>query len=130
MLDWEGMLTGVDGRILWRKKRIKGGRYLYAFKDMDKAHGEENGFLDRLSKENKKFEKTVFDKAADVSGTIVFEADLDADPVTIYQCYEKRWLLELVFRLLIEMLYRHFLGLVLLLYKMLNYEEYFHLKML
>ena len=98
MLDWEGILSGVDGRILYCKKRIKGGRCLYAFKDMAKAHGEENGFLDKLSKDNKAFEKAVFDKAVDVSGTIVFESDLDAAPATIYQCYEKRWLLELVFR--------------------------------
>ena len=83
---------------LWSKKRIKGGRYLYAFKDMEKAHGEANGILDKLSKENRAFEKAVFDKAVDVSGTIVFESDLDAEPLTIYQCYEKRWLLELVFR--------------------------------
>lgn len=37
-------------------------------------------------------------RALDKAGVIVFESDLDASPTVIYQCYERRWLLELVFR--------------------------------
>lgn len=95
MLSWEGALTGVTKRILYKKNQIKGGRFLYSYKDMSKAHGEENGFFD---KNKDKFSIDDFNETLEKSGLIVFESDLDAEPLTIYQCYERRWLLELVFR--------------------------------
>ena len=48
--------------------------------------------------ENKKsFEPEKYSKKSSLFGVIVFESDQDLDPKTAYQCYDDRWLLELVF---------------------------------
>ena len=54
---------------------------------------------DRSKKaENKKsFEPEKYSKKSSLFGVIVFESDQDLDPKTAYQCYDDRWLLELVF---------------------------------
>lgn len=97
MLEWDGKLENVANRVLYRKACIKGGRYLYAFKDIAKAHGEENSYVDKING-RRPFVSSDFDSTLDKAGVIVFESDLDASPTVIYQCYERRWLLELVFR--------------------------------
>lgn len=97
MLEWDGKLENVANRVLYKKSRIKGGRYLYAFKDIKRAHGEEDSYVDKIN-EKKPFVSSDFDTTLDKAGVIVFESDLNTTPLVIYQCYERRWLLELVFR--------------------------------
>ena len=41
MLSFEGVLNGIDAHVLYKKKQIKGGRWLYAYKDAKKAAQEE-----------------------------------------------------------------------------------------
>ena len=89
------MLNGIGAHVLYKKKQIKGGRYLYAFKDAKKAAQEEAAFLAKA--EGKAFDTQKYDKQRAVSGVIVFESDQDLDPRTAYLCYDDRWLLELVF---------------------------------
>ena len=96
MLSFDGVLTGVGEHVLYKKKSIKGGRFLYAFKSAKKASAEEAGFLARREKQ-KDFSLEKYEKKRSVFGVIVFESDQDLDPKTAYQCYEDRWLLELVF---------------------------------
>ena len=50
MFSWQGVLCGIDRRVAYCSKKIKGGRWLYAFKDMCKTHREENLFFDKLLK--------------------------------------------------------------------------------
>ena len=95
MLSFEGVLNGIGAHVLYKKKQIKGGRYLYAFKDAKKAAQEEAAFLAKA--EGKAFDTQKYDKQRAVSGVIVFESDQDLDPRTAYLCYDDRWLLELVF---------------------------------
>ena len=47
MLSFEGVLTGIDAHVLFKKKQIKGGHYLYSFKDVRKASMEEANYLAR-----------------------------------------------------------------------------------
>lgn len=47
MLSFEGVLTGIDDHVLFKKKQLKGGRYLYSFKDIRKASIEESDYLAR-----------------------------------------------------------------------------------
>ena len=96
MLDFEGVLTGVDDHVLYKKQAIKGGRYLYAFKSTKSAKVEESGYLARREK-LQDFSNDAYSKKKDVFGVIVFESDIDLDPQTVYVCYDDRWLLELVF---------------------------------
>ncbi|MDD6450928.1 MAG: transposase [Lachnospiraceae bacterium] len=95
-LNFDGVLEGVDGHILYSKRQIKGGRFLYTFRDSRKAEIEEATFLANREK-NKDFSYGWYDKKSDVFGVIVFESDEDLDPKTAYICYSDRWLLELVF---------------------------------
>ena len=97
MLACDGKLENVANRVLYKKSCFKGGRYLYAFKDIKRAHGEEDSYVDKIN-EKKPFVSSDFDSTLDKVGVIVFESDLDITPLVIYQYYERRWLLELVFR--------------------------------
>lgn len=85
-----------EGRtILYKKVKLKGGHFLYSFKDLKKAGEEEVGYYknhkddeynddDRLSEEEK-------------FGTISIESDLDEEAEVIYSLYHTRWEIELVF---------------------------------
>ena len=96
MLSFEGVLTGIAAHIVYKKKQIKGGRYLYAFKDTKKASAEEAAYLANAQKKNT-FLPEKYAKKQAVFGVIVLESDQDLDAKTAYFCYEDRWLLELVF---------------------------------
>ena len=96
MLSFEGVLTGVEGHIAYKKKQIKGGRYLYAFRDAKKAAAEDASYLANAEKKGT-FSQESYAKKMNVFGTIVLESDQELEPKTAYLCYEDRWLLELVF---------------------------------
>ena len=96
MLAYDGVLSGIGKHILYKKAVIKGGRYLYAFKDAEKAAAEEAGFIAR-SEKNEDYEQGKYMKKKDLFGVIVFESDQDLKAETAYTCYADRWLLELVF---------------------------------
>lgn len=95
MLSFEGVLQGIDAHVLYKKRQIKGGRFLYAYKDIRKAAAEETAFL--ANAEKKAFDPEKYQKKKAVFGVIVMESDQDLDPRTAYICYDDRWLLELVF---------------------------------
>ncbi len=97
MLDFQGVFSRENGKILYKKQQIKGGRYLYAFKDPKTASKEEQDHLSRLDK-NHEFSLDKYEKKRKGFGVIVFESDLDFEPEVAYQCYDDRWLLELVFK--------------------------------
>ena len=96
MLTFEGVLTGIGDHVVFKKKQIKGGRYLYAFKSTNKAELEASAYLARRERLDD-FDPDGYAKKNSVFGVIVFESDLDLDPRTAYICYEDRWMLELVF---------------------------------
>ena len=97
MLDYEGVIEGIDKHVLYKKKKIKGGAYLYSFKDVSLSSKEEHDFLEKARKA-KGFEHEKYLNKKENFGVIVFESDVDMDPKTVYLCYDERWLLELCFR--------------------------------
>ncbi len=97
MLSFEGVLSGVDDHVVYKKRRIQGGRYLYACRSARKAAIEEAAYLARRKKQ-KDFQPENYEKKRKTFGVIVFESDQDLDPRIAYLCYEERWLLELVFK--------------------------------
>lgn len=97
MLAFEGVLSGVGDHVLYRKRPIKGGHYLYAYRSARKAAIEETDYLSRREKNND-FTGSKYENKRSIFGVIVFESDLDMDPKTAYLCYDERWVLELVFR--------------------------------
>lgn len=96
MLSFQGVLTGIEAHVVYKKKQIKGGRYLYAFKDAKKASAEEASYLANARKKNT-FSPEQYAKKQPLFGVMVLESDQDLSPKAAYQCYEDRWLLELVF---------------------------------
>lgn len=97
MLSFEGVLEGIDAHVVYCKRQIKGGRFLYAFKDARKASNEETTYLSN-AKRKKTFSPERYAAKKDLFGVIVLESDQDLTPKTAYACYEDRWLLELVFK--------------------------------
>lgn len=97
MLSFEGVLSGIDDHVLYRKCPIQGGRYLYAYRSARKASAEEASYLARREKQDD-FRPDAYEKKRRVFGVIVFESDQDIDPRAAYLCYDDRWLLELVFK--------------------------------
>ena len=96
MLSFEGVLTGIEAHVVYKKKQIKGGRFLYAFKDAKTAAAEEASYLANAQKKGT-FSPESYAKKKQVFGVIVLESDQDLDAKTAFICYEDRWLLELVF---------------------------------
>ena len=96
MLSFEGVLEGIDAKVVYKKKQIKGGRFLYSFKDARKAANEEASYLANAKRKGT-FSSEKYAAKQKVFGVIVLESDQDLLPKTAYQCYEDRWLLELVF---------------------------------
>ena len=97
MLGFDQVLSGYDSRVAARKQALRGGRFLYSFRDAGKAAAEEASFLKRAREEGA-LDKDGYAKASRLFGVIVFESDLDMECQTAYECYEGRWKLELVFR--------------------------------
>jgi len=96
MTEFEGTLEGMGAHILYKKKEIGKGGYLYAFRDTGKAFAEENTFLTKAEKK-KNFVLSEYEKKDKTFGLIVFESDPDLPAETVYKCYSDRWMLELVF---------------------------------
>ena len=97
MLSFEGALTGLDDHVVYKKAPLKGGRFLYAFRSLKKAKAEEAAYLSRREAKQD-FKSDSYAKKKELFGVIVFESDQDLSPQTAYECYDDRWLLELVFK--------------------------------
>lgn len=96
MVEFTGVLEGVAEHVLYKKVQLKGGRFLYAFKDNSKAKAEENGYIEKAKKKHD-FNQDQYAKKSKVFGLIVLESDLDLKPVEAYLAYLDRWKIELLF---------------------------------
>ena len=77
-----------------RKVRMHDGRYLYGFRDSDRAAMEEKSWLSR----NRDYDPAELESLRRTFGSIVFVSDLDAPLEMIYAAYEERWEIEVLFR--------------------------------
>ena len=96
MLDFDDCLRGTQKRVRCKKVCLGQGRYLYSFKDSTRAMMEDNAFMDR-QRRSKAYDKQAYDRQGQSFGTIVFESDVDLTCLEVYQIYEQRWWLELLF---------------------------------
>ena len=95
--QYEGVLADREG-ILYRKiKCEKSNKWLYSFRDTNRASIEEKDYLRNAKRkgtytdENYKIKQQSF-------GTVVLESDLDLSPETAYKTYDSRWEIEVVMR--------------------------------
>lgn len=97
MLNFQGVLLGIAANVLYCKKQIKGGKYLYSFLDQSKSSMEAKTFLTK-AKQSSSFDYEKYSEKKEKFGLIVLESDQDLPPEIAYLCYEDRWKLELVFK--------------------------------
>jgi len=95
MMEFSGILPEHDGSILYKKVKLKGGRFLFSFRDPGKAAVEEAAYLRRLGGE---FDNRTFSEKREQFGTITFLSDVDLRPEDAYSIYSERWLIEMVFK--------------------------------
>ena len=97
MLGFNGVLQGIAKEVLCKKVKLQDNKFLYAFKDANKAAVEEKNYIsERKLKGN--FSEEEYTKKKDLFGVIVLESDQDLLPEIAYKSYEDHWLIELVFK--------------------------------
>lgn len=96
LLKFDGVLKGMEKPIAYRKCKVSAHCFLYAFLDARRAGAEHTAYLQKAAKEGS-FDLKKYEKDREKLGLIVFESDLDLDPKLVYETYDDRWLLELVF---------------------------------
>jgi hypothetical protein len=96
MLFFDDVLTGMDAHVLFKKKPIKGGRYLYSFKDARKAFIEESNYLAKANA-SKTFDTSKYEQKHSVFGLLVLESEQDLDPKIAYRYCDDHWPLEHAF---------------------------------
>jgi hypothetical protein len=95
MYSYTGMLDDKNRDVLFKKEQVA-DYWLYSFYDRKRAAKEEADYF----KDHKgmPFDAQEMQQSDERFGTIVFESDLDADPLVIYRMYDERWLIEECFR--------------------------------
>lgn len=94
LLDFENRLETRDERILIKKVK-KGNTYYYAFKNLELESQQKATKFESLSKTD--FDIQAYREFEKEAGTIVFETNIDLDPNLIYEMYERRWDIEVMF---------------------------------
>lgn len=97
MYSYEGVVEGIEREVLYKKARLKSGRFLYSFLDVSTMSKETHDYV-RRSIRNKDFNPEKYLARKDSMGTITLESDLDMSAREAYLCYAERWKIELVFR--------------------------------
>ena len=97
MLKPDSVVSGVGKSVTCKKQPLPDGHFLYAFRDARLAGSEDNHYLERALR-NDDYDCDKYETAKERFGVIVFESDVDMTPTDVYQCYQERWELELVFR--------------------------------
>ena len=96
MYEFQGVLQNVDRAVFFKKVMLRGGRFLYSYRDVHQAELEERSFAEHAKKHE--FDGTAYQRKKAAFGTIVFESDQDLEPEVVYRCYADRWQIELIFR--------------------------------
>lgn len=94
MLEFDTPVKGYENII--GKKLFIGDRWLYAFRDINRAARDEKNYV--RDKKND-FDSWEYDRDCRAFGTIVFESNLELDLDVVYKAYECRWVIELMFRM-------------------------------
>ncbi len=94
----EHLVGYKDGTILYKKVKMKNGKFLYSFRNPKMAYEQEVGYVEKAEKkecfcpENYAQKKNSF-------GLIVFKSKADLEPLDVYLAYIQRWEIETLFYL-------------------------------
>jgi hypothetical protein len=95
MYSYDGMLHDHNRDVLFKKERVA-DYWLYSFYDRKRAAKEEADYF--RHHKGQPFDSQAMRESDERFGTIVFESDLDTDPLVVYKMYDERWLIEECFR--------------------------------
>jgi hypothetical protein len=97
LYDFTGILAGYDG-ITYRKEKCTGAdKWLYSFRDADRAAKEERNWL-ASAKKGGTYNLDALRAKQRMFGTVILECDLDMPPEMAYKAYSERWEIEVVMR--------------------------------
>ena len=83
--------------VLYKKVRMSGGKWLYAFRDTRSAFEQETGYIERASKRKGGMDSGKYLEKKSRFGLIVFQCKDNLDPLTLYLAYLGRWNIEVMF---------------------------------
>ena len=86
----------TDGTVMYKKERMKNGKYLYAFRDAKAAYEQEVGYVERAGKKNA-FSPKDYEAKKRRFGLIVFQSKRNLEPLNVYLAYLGRWDIEVFF---------------------------------
>ena len=87
-----------DATVLFKKVKMKTGKYLYAFRCPKQASEQEVGYVQHASKNNT-FDAEKYAEKKSLFGLIVFKTKANLDPLVVYTAYTQRWEIETLFNL-------------------------------
>ena len=94
----EHLVGYKDGTILYKKVKMKNGKFLYSFRDPKMAYEQEVGYVEKAEKKEN-FDAENYAKKKSTFGLIVFKSKMDLDPLDVYLAYAQRWEIETMFYL-------------------------------
>lgn len=87
-----------DGTILYKKVRMKNGKFLYSFRNPKMAYEQEVGYVEKAQKKDM-FNAETYAQKKSSFGLIVFKSKADLEPLDVYLAYANRWEIEVMFNL-------------------------------
>ena len=94
----EHLIGYKDGTILYKKVKMKNGKFLYSFRDPKMAYEQEVGYVEQAEKKDT-FNAKNYAQKKSTFGLIVFKSKADLDPLDVYLAYAQRWGIETMFYL-------------------------------
>ena len=99
MAEYDSSIT-YRGRAIPCAKRevVEGKRWLYSYRDAERAAKEERGWAEANRGLGPDEYRREYAKRRERFGTLVLESNRDLSPLSAYEAYAQRWLIELTFR--------------------------------
>lgn len=94
----EHLVGYKDGTILYKKVKMKNGKFLYSFRDPKMAYEQEVGYVEK-SEKKENFSPENYAQKKNSFGLIVFKSKADLEPLEVYLAYIQRWEIETLFYL-------------------------------
>jgi len=95
--EYDGILSNKEGILYKKSKCTKNNKWLYSFRDANRASVEERDYLKKAKRKGTYSHEQLTLKQQSF-GTIVLESDLDMAPEIAYKTYSSRWEIEVVMR--------------------------------
>ena len=96
-------LKGYEEMILYDKIKLEENKFLYGFKNLKDEYEQKISYI-AFNDKNDKFDGEKYNEKNNTFGVIVFESNKDLSPLEVYLAYLKRWEIEMMFKMMKEVL--------------------------